>query len=422
MDLFIKNATIINPGYEAHGQQRDVLIQNGKIQAIAPQINHKNEEVLDVEGLHLSIGWMDFGVQVGDPGFEHREDLQSVTQAAAAGGFTAISCQPNTEPIVQSKTDVKYILHRTIEQAVDCYPLGAATHNCKGQEVTEMIDMQRAGALAFTDGHSAIQHAGVMLRALQYVKTFDGLIINQPLDTSISTEGHMHEGVISTTLGMKGIPSMAESLMVQRDIQLLEYTGSRLHIASLSTAEGVVLVRKAKAKGLNITASVPILNLIFDDSRLDTFDTSLKVLPPLRGQADREALIEGVLDGTIDVISSNHVPVDEEGKKLEFAYASFGAIGLETFYALYQTYLSAHLGMDKFIECVAVNPRKILGIPIPDLSAGAAANLTAFLPDQQWVYQGGYSKSVNSHFLNQSLTGKVVGIQKGKSSVFNSGL
>ena len=419
MDLFIKKATIINPGHAAHGLERDVLIQNGKIQTIAPQIDHKREKTLEIEGLHLSIGWMDFGVQVGDPGFEHREDLQSVTQAAAAGGFTAISCLPNTEPVVQSKTDVKYVLHRTSHQLVDCYPLGAVTHNCEGKEITEMIDMQKAGALGFTDGHTAIQHAGVMMRALQYVKTFDGLIINQPLDTSIAGHGHMHEGIVSTSLGMKGIPSIAESLMIQRDIQLLEYTGSRLHIANLSTTEGVAMVREAKARGLNITSSVSILNLIFDDSQLEQFDASLKVLPPLRGQADKEALIEGVLDGTIDVICSNHVPIDEEGKKLEFAYASFGAIGLETFYALYQSYLSEWLGVEQFIECVAVNPRKIMGVPVPALSEGAIANITAFLPDQEWVYQVGYSKSSYSHFLNQSLKGKVLGVQNGESSVFN---
>jgi dihydroorotase len=411
MDLLIKNARIVDPNGPLHGQLQDVLIQNGQIQAVGKELEASDFPQLKADGLHLSIGWMDTGVQTGDPGLEHREDFQSVGAAAAAGGFTAISCQPNTLPVVQSKSDILYVRNQALASLVNFYPMGAITHDTEGKEITEMIDMAKAGAIAFTDGHKAIQHPGIMLRALQYVKTFDGVVVNQPQEHTIAGQGQLHEGLVSTSLGMRGIPAIAESLMVQRDLQLLEYTESRLHLANISSAASVRLIREAKARGLRVTASVAIMNLCFDDSQLKSFDSNFKVSPPLRTASDREALKEGVLDGTIDIITSNHVPIEEEGKKLEFSYASFGAIGLETLYGLAGKYLSGWLSDALLIEKIAINPRKLFRIAMPKIEEGAPAELTAFIPGLSWKYEGGRiaSRSSNSPVIGQELKGKVVG-------------
>lgn len=412
MDLLIKKANIINPGGPHHGVQRDLFIREGKIEAIDTEILVKDVPVLEGSQLQVSIGWMDIGVQTGDPGLEQREDLSTVGAAAAAGGFTAISCQPNTDPSIHSKSEVLYIQNNTQRQLVAFYPIGAITRNCAGKDLTEMIDMHTAGAVAFSDGKKPVQDGGLMMRALQYVKAFNGLAINQPLDRHIANEGQMHEGYISTTLGMKGIPGIAEEIMVQRDLHLLAYTGSRLHLANLSTAGAVERVRQAKALGLNVTASVAVMNLAFDDTALDGYDVNFKVMPPLRSRADVDALREGLLDGTIDVISANHVPLEEELKKVEFPYAQFGAIGLETMYAICKTYLGDWLSDELFVEKVAINPRKLFGIPVPVLEAGSPADLTVFSTGQQWVYRQelAYSRSHNSPFFNQTFTGKPVAV------------
>ncbi|MCB9301610.1 MAG: dihydroorotase [Lewinellaceae bacterium] len=412
MDLLIKNAKIINPGGPHHGVQRDLFIREGKIEAIETEILVKDVPVLEGSQLQVSIGWMDIGVQTGDPGLEQREDLSTVGAAAAAGGFTAISCQPNTDPAIHSKSEVLYVQNNTQRQLVAFYPIGAITRNCAGKDLTEMIDMHASGAVAFSDGKKPVQDGGLMMRALQYVQAFNGLAINQPLDRHIANEGQMHEGLTSTSLGMKGIPAIAEEIMVQRDLHLLAYTGSRLHLANLSTAGAVERVRQAKAQGLNVTASVAVMNLAFDDTALDGYDVNFKVMPPLRSRADVDALKEGLLDGTIDVISANHVPLEEELKKVEFPYAQFGAIGLETMYAVCKTYLGDWLSDELFVEKVAINPRKLFGVPVPVLEKGQYADLAVFSPTQQWAYRQelAYSRSHNSPFFGRTFTGKPVAV------------
>lgn len=408
MDLLIKNAAIINPGGAHHGDTRDVLIREGIIAAIETSISAAELPILEGEQLQVSIGWMDLGTQVGDPGYEHRESLETAAAAAASGGFTAIASQPNTAPAIHSKSEVLYLKNNTRGQLVGFYPIAAISRDCAGKALTEMIDLHQAGAVAFSDGKKAIQSSGLMLRALQYVKAFGGLVINQPLDADIAGEGLMHEGFTSTSLGLRGIPAIAEEVMVQRDLHLLEYTGSRLHLAGLSTAGAVEMVRQAKARGLRVTASVAVLNLAFDDSALEGFDVNFKVLPPLRSRADREALQAGLLDGTIDAICSNHLPLEEELKKVEFPYASFGATGLETMYALCHTRLGEWLSDDLFVEKAAIGPRRALGLPLPQLEVGQAADLTVFSPAQPWVYQPeqGYSRSHNSPLSGQAFQGR----------------
>ena len=412
MDVLIKSAHIIDPGGPHHEQGRDILVRDGKIDAIGKAIDAKGVPRLEGERLNVSAGWMDMGVQTGDPGFEHRENLTSVGAAAAAGGFTAIACQPNTNPVLHAKSEVLYILQHTRSQLVNFFPLGAISSGCAGKEITEMIDMHTAGALAFSDGNQPLQHDGLMLRALQYVKAFDGLVINQPLDLEIGGGGQVHEGEASTALGLRGIPAIAEELMVQRDLRLLEYADSRLHLANLSTAGAVQMVREAKQKGLRVTASVSVMNLAFDDAAVNTFDAAYKLMPPLRGREDLEALKQGVLDGTIDAISANHVPLEEELKKKEFSYAEFGATGLEVFYAVCRTYVGDWLTDDLIVRLAAANPRKIFGLPLPVIEEGQRAELTVFSPAQQWVYSRDkvLSRSFNSPFLGKELIGKPLAV------------
>jgi dihydroorotase len=423
MDLYIKNVRIVAPGSPYHGQQQSMLIQDGMIREIGKDLAVADEvEVFEGQGLCLSIGWFDFGVQTGDPGLEQRETLHTAGAAAAAGGFTGVATLPNTDPVIDNKSQVLYIRRNAEGKLVNFHPMGAVTHACGGKEITEMIDMQRSGAVAFTDGEQSIQHAGIMLRALQYVKTFDGLVVNQPLDHQIDRGGQLHEGSVSTRLGMRGIPSLAEDLMVQRDLELLAYTESRLHLANISTKGAVERIRQAKAQGLQVSCSVAVMNLIHDDSVMESFDSNYKVMPPLRSATDREALIEGVKDGTIDVIASNHRPLEEEAKKLEFSYANFGATGLETLYALCRTYLSDWLTDELLIEKIAYHPRRILGVELPELKAGTLAELTLFHPTQEWTYDTKqvYSRSYNSPYLGQQLKGRAVAVVNNNQSFVNA--
>lgn len=409
MNLLIKNVQIIDAQSAYHLQTLDIFIENGIIKNIATDLQIENVEIFEAQGACVSPGWMDVGVQACDPGYEHREDLQSVANAAVAGGFTAIAVQPNTNPVLHSKSEILYIKKNTQNSIIDFYPIGAISENCAGKEITEMLDMRAAGAIAFSDGSKSLHHNGLMLLALQYVSAFEGVIINQPLDKAIASDGQMHEGYVSTSLGLKGIPNLAEELMVERDLHLLEYTNSKLHIANISTAGAVERVRRAKAKGLSVTTSVPVLNLLYTDEAIAEFEVNYKVLPPLRHPEDREALIVGLQDGTIDMINSNHTPIDEEGKNLEFTYADFGVLGLQTAFAASWTALNGRLPLETLIEKLAIRPREIFGLEIPSIKIGQNANLTIFNPNQRWTFQEAEirSKSKNTSFIGMQLQGKV---------------
>jgi len=411
--LLIKNVTIVDPSSRLNGKKRDILInKKGIIEAIKVTIKAKNVEILNAKDACISIGWMDVGTQVGDPGYEHREDLQTVSQAALAGGYTAIAPYPNTLPTIHSKSEVNYIKNKTDLGLVDFYPIGAISRDCEGKDITEMYDMHHSGAVAFSDGQKTIQNSGLMMRALQYVKAFDGLIMNHPQDAALASDGQMHEGRVSTSLGMKGIPSIAEELMVQRDLYLVEYAESRLHLFNISTERSVDLLKEAKSKGIDVTASVPILNLVFDETAIGEFDSNYKVLPPLREKSDIKALKRGIKNGTISLITSNHIPLDEESKNLEFPYADFGIIGLETTYALCNSHLSDVLETKDLISILAINPRKLLRLPIPSIEEGAEANLTVFNPNLEWTLteKSIRSKSKNTPFIGQKFKGKVIAV------------
>ncbi len=414
--LLLRNIRIIAPQQPLlDGQIRDILIKNGKILKIDSKIALEDEsgiKVFEQPNACVSIGWLDVGTQTGDPGLEHREDLESVSKAAMAGGFTALAPFPNTEPAIHSKSEILYIKNRTASYLVDFQPIGALSVDCKGKDLAEMLDMRSVGAIAFSDGRKSVQDSGLLLRGMQYAKIFEGLIFNVPNDKTIAPHGEIHEGEVSTSLGLSGIPSMAEELMVQRDLQLLEYADSRLHFHNISTAGAVTSIREAKKRGLKVTASVAAMNLCFTDDVLRGFNTNFKVMPPLREELDRQALIKGLADGTIDFISTNHTPVDEEGKNLEFPYADFGAIGLETTFGIINQYLHKSFTIQDFVEFLAINPRHVLGLEMPTITEGAEANLTIFNPDETWTFSSKdiLSKSKNSPLVGQILRGAVLGV------------
>lgn len=419
-DLLLKQCKIIDPRSSFHNTFQDILIREGNIHSIDTEIAAEGAEIITHKGLEVYPGWLDLGVHTNDPGFEHREDMASVTAAAAAGGFTGIVSLPNTKPVVQSKADINYAKQFSARQVVQIYPAGALTHDCKGEEITEMLDMHHAGAAMFSDGLHSVKHAGVFLRALQYVKSFDGLVMHHALDPHLAGEGQLHEGLTSTTLGMRGIPALAEEIMVQRDLSLLAYSESKLYLHAISTAGAVEQIRRAKADGLSVTCSVAYLNLLYTDEDLSGFNSDLKVLPPLRGQADRLALLEGLADGTIDAICSNHVPLEEEQKKLEFSYASFGASGLQTVYSAIQTQLKEPLDRGLLAEKLAHGPRSILHLEEVKVEAGAKAELTLCLPEDHWSLdrRSNQSKSENNPFWKSILKGKIIGVINGQQSMF----
>ena len=419
--LLIKNVTVIDTSSKHHQKRRDILIRNGKIESIKAKIDAPKIKTLDASGGFVSIGWLDVGVQGSDPGFEHREDLTSVSEAAAAGGYTGIACFPNTSPAIHSKSEVLYLKNNSKNKLVDLFPIGAISHNCEGKDLTEMYDMHHSGAVAFSDGRYSIQNSGMMMRALQYVKAFDGTVMNHPHDEGISDKGQLHEGRISTSLGMKGIPRMSEEIQLQRDIDLVEYVDSKLHVTNVSTTNSERLVREAKKRQLKVTASVPILNLIFTDEVLTDFNSQFKVFPPLREKSDVTALRKGLADGTIDIITSNHRPIEEEGKNLEFLFASFGSLGLQTTYPLYNTYLTDVLDEEKFVDKIAIQPRQLFNLPIPTITENTIANLTIFHPEKEWTFSQKdiLSKSKNSPIVGIELRGKVLGVvNNGKMKLF----
>ena len=412
MLLLLQKITVVATASAWHLQTVDIQIENGKITAIAPHLPVPPQATcFDGAGKYVSGGWLDLGTHSGDPGYEARDTLHTIAAAAAAGGFTAVACMPNTLPTTTTKADIGYILRQTQHTAVTFLPIGAVTQDCAGKLLTEMYDLQNAGAVAFSDGKNPLQNAGVMLRALQYVKPFGGIVLNQPHDDSlVGGRGQMHEGLQSTLLGMKGAPAIAEELMLQRDIYLAEYTDSRLHAHCLSAAGSVALVRAAKQRGVRITASVAVANLALDDAALLDFETQYKVFPHLRQSEDRAALCEGLLDGTIDTVCSNHSPYEEDDKKLEFQYAKYGIIALETAFAIANTFttLSAVQLAEKFGD----NPRHLLNLPRLLIAVGETANLTIFDTDTTWVFTPQHIRSLsqNTPFLGSTLRGRVYGI------------
>jgi dihydroorotase len=413
MNILIKSATIIDPGSPHNGKKADILIERGMITEIRSGIrNDKNYKVIESDDLCVSPGWLDMQANFRDPGFEFKEDLQSGIRAAAQGGFTGVCVMPGTNPPLHSKSQIDYVINKTKDEIVDVYPVGCISHNHEGKDIAEMYDMKQSGAVAFSDDKKALKDAGLVMRALQYSSNIGSFIITHCNDKSIAPDGKMHEGETSTRMGLKGIPALAEEIMVQRNISILEYTGGKMHLPAISTKASVELVKHAKAKGLQITAGVAAHNLLLDDTKLSDFDTNYKLDPPLRGKEDLEALKKGLANGTIDVIVSDHAPEDVENKDLEFDFASDGIIALETAFAVANTAGSGKVTREQLVEKLAINPRKILGIGIPHVKENTPANITLFDPSLKWELSVKQlkSKSRNTPFIGYSFTGKALGI------------
>jgi dihydroorotase len=409
----------MDPGNEWHGQTVDIRVTNGEIAEIGADLSLDGAEEIRLPQASVSTGWIDLEAIGGDPGFEHREDIASLTKAAAAGGFTKVGLRPETDPVIHDKSGVSYLLQQARFAPVELLPIGAVSKHLAGAEITEMLDMRAAGAVAFSDGSHSIQHAGLLLRALLYVKTFDGLIMNQPQEATIAGKGQLHEGMVSTMLGMRGIPSLAEELMIDRDLRLLEYTDSRLHISHVSTAEGVEKIRAAKAQGLRVTASVAALNLLLTVKDVENFNSNCKVLPPLREEKDRQALLRGLKDGTIDCISSNHTPLESEAKHLEFAYADFGAATISTAFSTARHGVGDVLTEEELISKFTSGPRRVFQLEPSSIAVGNVAQLTFYQYDTIRIVtlQDIHSKSKNSPLVSQTLTGRPLGILNGDQFV-----
>lgn len=413
MKLLIRAVQIIDTASPFHLQTKDILVADGKIVTIRQQIETPPDaEVFNGDGKCISPGWFDLYAHLCDPGYEYKEDILSGTNAAAAGGFTALAVLPDTKPVTDSKSGIEYILNKSKGKIVDVFPIGAVTKKCEGKELAEIYDMAAAGAIAFSDAQHPIAEAGLMMRGLLYVKKINSVIIHYPHDDSLAPHGVMNEGISSVQFGMHGIPSLAEDLMVVRDIELAEYTGSRVHFSCISTREAVDRIREAKLKKIPVTCGVNPVHLVLDDSALATYDSNLKLFPPLRTQQDIQALKEGLKDGTIDVICSAHQPQNQERKKLEFEYADPGMINLQTCFALVNTALKDVMKLESIIEKMAVNPRKIVGLQVPVIAESSAANFTIFDSNTEWTLQQEdiHSKSYNTPFIGKILTGKPLAI------------
>jgi dihydroorotase len=406
MNLLITDVTIVDPNSQFNQKNCDVSVVNGTIAAIGKGLSRDGQSIIDGKGCILSPGFFDLNCSIGDPGYETREDINTATNAAKAGGFTGIAVLPNTKPVVHSKGEVEYIINRAKYNLVDVHPIGAVSRDMEGKELAELYDMQQAGAVAFSDGSRAITDDGFMSRALQYAKGFEGLLMAYPENKSIAGKSQINESSTSVLLGMKGIPALAEEMQISRDIFLATYHDAPLHVSNISTAGSVSLIKKAKRDGVKISCDVAAHHLVFTEELLNDFDSNYKVKPPLRGRSDVKALIAGLKDGTIDAISSQHRPHEIEFKDVEFEIAAFGIVALQTVLPLL---LRAGLGAELIAQKLAINPRKLLRLPVPVIEEGQLANFTVYNPTERWTYnlENNFSKSANTPLLNKELTGKV---------------
>lgn len=417
MNVLIKSAIIVDPKSDFQNETCDILIENGIISQISKQIpNSSKVREIKLDNLHVSQGWFDSSVSFGEPGFEERETLLNGLETAAYSGFTDVAVNSNTNPVIDNYTNIAFLKAKSHEHSVQLHPIGALTKNADGEDLAELYDMKNAGAVAYYDYQKPVKNPNLMKLALQYASNFDGLVYSFPQESKISGLGVVNENVISTSLGLKGNPTLAEELQIARDLFLLEYTGGKLHIPTISSAKSVELIRAAKAKKLDVSCSVAIHNLILTDEVLTTFDTRFKVLPPLRTQSDCDALIEGLKDGTIDMVTSDHNPIDIEHKKIEFDYAMYGSIGLETAFGALNTIFTTKQTID-----LLTKGKDRLGVQSTPIAVGEKAKLTLFNPDEKYTFTKEMirSTSKNAIFENYQLKGKVYGIFSNNQLVLN---
>ena len=417
MKLLLRSVCIVDPQSPWNGKVVDIELSNGKVTGIGGNMAlQKGFTERDCAGLSLSPGWFDLNADFAEPGEEWREDLSTGAEAAARGGFTGVLLSPLTQPVVDNKASVEYFTRRSEQTVVELIPKGALTVGAKGENLAELFDMHQTGALAFSDDTNAVTNPNIIKLGLLYTRDFDGTVISFPHEPNICGKGVMNEGIQSTYLGLKGMPKMAEELVIERDLKLAEYTGGKLHIRTVSTKKGVELIKAAKAKGLNVTADASVAHLIFTDQELKDYDTRWKILPPLRADEDRKALIKGLKSGVLDAVSTDHKPQDIESKKCEFDLASFGMLGLETAYPLLQSIFTE----EEVVRFLAIQPRQAMGLEAPVIDVDQQVNFTLFDPKLKWTWteKEAASKSKNSPLFGREFQGKSIGVLRGKHSVF----
>lgn len=417
MKTIIRSAKIIDPKSPYHNKTVDILIADGCISKIDSTLsNPENYNEIKRDNLHVSVGWFDSSVSLGEPGYEDRETIKNGLEVAAKSGFSGIALQPNSHPIIDNQSQVLFVKSKAQEAATELFPIGALTKDSDGKDMAELFDMKNAGAIAFGDYNRSLSNANLLKIALQYTQDFDGLVIAFAQDDKIKGNGVANEGIVSTRLGLKGIPNLAEEIEVARNLFLLEYTGGKLHIPTISTAKSVTLIQEAKAKGLQVSCSVAVHHLVLNDEKLEEFDTRYKVTPPLRSEADRLALIEGVKNGIIDTITSDHNPIDIEHKKMDFDTAKNGTIGLESAFGALLTILPVETVVEKL-----TSGRALFGLKIPSIIEGTPANLCLFNPDGKSTFTLDkiLSKSKNSAFIGSEIKGEVYGILNQNQLILN---
>ncbi|RPG60444.1 MAG: dihydroorotase [Flavobacteriaceae bacterium TMED81] len=407
MNILLKSAKIIDPTSSFHGNTLDILIRNGIIDKIDKSIDAPKASVIEQKNLSVSLGWFDSSVSFGEPGYEERETLDHGLSVAAASGFTHIAHNTNTNPLPTSKADISFLLWSAAHTPTTLHPKGHITAQDNAQQLAELHDLSQAGAICFSNHKQPIDDPHLLLLALQYARGFDGLVESFPIDPQLAVRGVMHEGKVSTSLGLTGIPNLAEEIRIRRDLAILSYTGGKLHIPTISSAEGVGLIRQAKKDKLDVSCSVAIHNLMMTDEQLDGFDTRYKLMPPLRESKDQKALLKGLKDGTIDMVTSDHQPMDIEHKKVELEHAAYGSLGLETAFGSLCTMMDAEdaaLLLNRGKERFDVSQQSI--------QIGAQADLTLFTADGKAVVskESILSSSKNSAYLGKELQGTVLGV------------
>ena len=407
MSILIKSAKIIDASSKFNGKTQDILIINGKIQEINSEINSKAKKIISFKDLHVSPGWLDTSVCFGEPGLEEREDLSNGAQTASFSGFTDIVLNPETEPYLDTKADISYIKSNSKDFVTKIHPLGCLTKEAKSKKLADLFEMFESGAVGFYDFKRPITNSNLIKIALQYVQNFNGLVISFPYEKSLCPNGQMHEGQISTNYGLKGIPTISEEIMLKRDLKILEYTGGKIHIPCISTEESVKLIQEAKKNKLNVTCSVSINNLFFNDDKLKDFDTRFKVLPPIRSEEHRKALIKGLKDGIIDFVTSDHTPIDIDKKKTDFENSLFGSTGLESLYGALNSLFDLNTTID-----ILTRRKETFGIEKSSINEGQTACLSLFNPNIEYEFlkENIISKSKNSCFIGSKLKGKALGI------------
>ena len=418
MSTLIKSATIIDASSQFNNQKKDILITDGVIEKIESSIlTNSNYTVVELDNLHVSCGWFDTSVSFGEPGFEERENILNGLNTAAKSGFTAVAVNSNTLPLVDNKSAVEFLINKSRGHATKLFPIASLTQKSEGKEMAELYDMQQSGAIAFGDYNKPLENDNLMKVALLYAQNFDGLVLSFPENKAIAGEGLANEGVNSTKLGLKGIPALAEHLQIARDLFLLEYTGGKLHIPTISTEKSAFLIQEAKKKGLQVTCSVSAHHLTLTDSELVNFDGNLKVNPPLRTEKDCRALVNAVNTGVIDVITSDHNPIDIENKKVEFSAAKNGTIGLESLFGAINT----KLNLPESIACITSKPRSLFKLASRKIEIGQKADITLFTPETTYNFskENILSTSKNSAFLGKELKGKAYGIFANNQLVIN---